>query len=107
MGEGGINFKMEYQAENRNIREYYPDFFVKTNANTFFILETKGREDLDDIRKIKRLAAWCKDVNTAQSEYTYTPVYVKQEDWEKKKRDLKSFSDVIKIFTVAEKRTAS
>lgn len=106
MGEGGINFKMEYQAEDRNIREYYPDFFVKTNANTFFILETKGREDLDDIRKIKRLAAWCKDINTASSEYTYTPVYVKQEDWEKKEKDLKSFSDVIEIFKVTENRKA-
>ena len=106
MGEGGVNFKMEYQAEDGNIREYYPDFFVKTNANTFFILETKGREDWDDIRKIKRLAAWCKDINTAQSEYTYTSVYVKQEDWEKKGKDLKSFSDVIEIFKVTEKRNA-
>ncbi|MFH0894954.1 MAG: type III restriction endonuclease subunit R, partial [Bacteroidota bacterium] len=106
MGEGGINFKMEYQAEDGNIREYYPDFFVKTNANTFFILETKGREDLDDIRKIKRLAAWCKDINTAQREYTYTSVYVKQEDWEKKEKDLKSFLDVIEIFKVTEKRKA-
>jgi len=61
---------------------------------------------LDDIRKIKRLAAWCKDINTAQSEYTYTPVYAKQEDWEKKEKDLKSFSDVIEIFKVTEKRKA-
>lgn len=106
MGEGGVNFKMEYQAEDGNIREYYPDFFVKTNADTFFILETKGREDLDDIRKIKRLADWCKDINTASSEYTYTPVYVKQEDWEKKEKDLKFFADVIKIFKVTEKREA-
>ncbi len=104
MGQGGVNFKMEYQAENGNIREYYPDFFVKTSADTFFILETKGREDLDDIRKIKRLATWCKDSNTAQSEYTYTPIYVKQEDWEKKEKDLKSFLDVIEIFKVSEKR---
>ncbi len=101
MGEGGINFKMEYQAEDGNIREYYPDFFLKTNGHTFFILETKGREDLDDIRKIKRLAAWCKDINTVQSEYTYTPVYLKQEDWEKKEKDLKCFSDVIEIFKVS------
>jgi type III restriction enzyme len=56
MGEGGINFKIEYQAEGGNIREYYPDYFVKNDANTFYILETKGREDLDDVRKIKRLA---------------------------------------------------
>lgn len=100
MGDGGVNFKMEYQAEDGNIREYYPDFFVKTTSNTFFIAETKGREDLDDIRKIKRLAVWCKDVNAAQKEYTYKPVYIKQEDWDKCKNDLKSFGDVCKIFGV-------
>lgn len=75
-GDGGVNFKIEYQAEDGSIREYYPDFFIKTGANTFFILETKGREDLDDIRKIKRLVTWCNDVNIVQDQYRYTPVYV-------------------------------
>lgn len=98
MGEGGINFKIEYQAEDGNIREYYPDFFVKISPTTFFILETKGREDLDDIRKIQRLATWCKDINSAQSEYTYTPLYVKQEKWDEVKKDLKSFNEVINLF---------
>lgn len=100
MGEGGINFKIEYQAQDGNIREYYPDFFVKTRPNTFFIVETKGREDLDDIRKIKRLITWCKDINTTQSEYTYSPIYVKQEKWEEIKNDIKSFDDICKIFEV-------
>ncbi|MGH2644353.1 MAG: hypothetical protein ACRDE2_10425, partial [Chitinophagaceae bacterium] len=100
MGEGGVNFNIEYQKEDGNISSYFPDFFVKTLPATFFIVETKGREDLDDIRKIKRLAVWCKDVNAAQKEYTYTPVYIKQEDWDKCKQDLKSFSDVCKIFEV-------
>jgi len=102
MGEGGINFKMEYQAKDGNIREYFPDFFVKTAPNTFFILETKGREDLDDVHKIKRLAIWCNDINSVQKEYTYTPIYLKQEKWEEVKNDLKSFNDVIKIFKVTE-----
>lgn len=100
MGEGGINFKIEYQAQDGNIREYYPDFFVKTGPNTFYILETKGREDLDDLLKIKRLVTWCKDINNAQSEYTYTPVYVKQEKWDEVKQNLKSFQDLIEIFNV-------
>jgi len=98
MGEGGINFKIEYQAEDGNIREYFPDFFVKTGENTFYILETKGREDLDDVRKIKRLVTWCKDINKAQKQYTYTPVYVKQEKWDEIKNDLKSFKDICKLF---------
>lgn len=100
MGEGGINFKIEYQAQDGNIREYYPDFFVKTGPNTFYILETKGREDLDDLLKIKRLVTWCKDINNAQSKYTYTPVYVKQEKWDEVKQNLKSFQDLIEIFNV-------
>jgi len=100
MGDGGINFKMEYQSENGNIREYYPDFFVKTAPNTFFVVETKGREDSDDIRKIKRLAVWCNDVNKTQNQYTYTPVYVKQEKWDKIKNDLKSFAELSDICKV-------
>lgn len=103
MGEGGINFKMEYQAEDGNIREYFPDFFIKTTENNFYVVETKGREDLDDIRKIKRLETWCNDVNNTQSEYTYTPVYIKQEKWEEVKGNLKTFSDVISIFKVENK----
>ncbi len=98
IGDGGINFKIEYQAENGNIREYYPDFFVKTAENTFYVVETKGREDSDDIRKIKRLVQWCKDVNSSQQNYSYTPVYVKQEKWDEIKDNLKSFDDVVKIF---------
>lgn len=88
---GKVNFKIEYQAEDGNIREYFPDFFVKTSATSIFIVETKGREDLDDIRKIKRLVQWCKDVNAGQSEKQYTPIYIKQEDY---KQNLKSFNDV-------------
>jgi type III restriction enzyme len=105
-GEGGVNFSIEYQKENGNIASFFPDFFIKTSPTTFYILETKGREDLDDIRKIQRLATWCKDINTAQKEYTYTPVYIKQEKWEDVKNDLKSFNDVIKIFKVTENKQA-
>lgn len=100
MGESGVNFSIEYQKEDGNIASYFPDFFVKTANNTFFILETKGREDLDDIRKIKRLATWCKDINAIQTDYTYTPVYVKQEKWDDVKKDIKTFVELCLIFEV-------
>mgnify|MGYP001262318165 CR=1 FL=1 len=100
MGEGGVNFKIEYQAEDGNIREYYPDFFVKTSNDVFYILETKGREDLDDRLKIKRLVTWCKDVNKAQSKYSYNPMYVKQEKWDEIKNNLQSFQDLSSLFYV-------
>lgn len=98
MGDGGPNFKIEYQTENGNIREYYPDFFVKTDEKHIYIVETKGREDLNDIRKINRLITWCNDVNKKQNEKVFSAVYVKQEDWEKYNSSIKSFNDLIKIF---------
>lgn len=97
MGDGGVNFKIEYQAEDGNIREYFPDFFVKT-INEIFIVETKGREDLDDLRKIRRLVTWCNDVNSNQDKIKYTGIYIKQEDWESHKSNLKSFNDIKAIF---------
>lgn len=102
IGEGGINFKIEYQAQDGNIREYYPDFFIKTDDTTFYIVETKGREDLDDIRKIQRLYVWCKDINSAQKEYNYSPLYIKQEKWDNIKNDFKTFAEVIRIFIVTD-----
>ncbi len=72
-GEGGVNFSIEYQKENGNIASFFPDFFIKTSPSTFFIVETKGREDLNDVRKIKRLNTWCADINSTQSDYNYTP----------------------------------
>jgi type III restriction enzyme len=70
------------------------------------MVETKGREDVDDLRKIKRLYSWCNDVNLAQKDYTYTPVYVKQEKWEDIKNELKSFHDVVELFKVTQKTIA-
>ena len=104
-GDGGVNFSVEYQKENGNIASFFPDFFVKTSPTMFFIVETKGREDLDDIRKIQRLATWCRDINTAQKDgatahYTYLPVYIKQEKWDDVKNGLKTFGDVLQLFEV-------
>jgi type III restriction enzyme len=98
MGMGGVNFHIEYQKENGNLAYYYPDFFIKTDPTTIYILETKGREDLDDVRKIQRLTTWCSDVNAAQKKFTYKAVYVKQEDWDKKRGDLKTFADICAVF---------
>jgi len=99
-----IKFKMEYQGEDGNIHDYYPDFIVKQDQRNIYIVETKGREDLDDRRKIERLKIWCADVNTSQGGFVYYPVYVKQEEWDKYKDGIRVFEDVIKIFKVTSKR---
>ena len=37
------------------LRDYYPDFFVKVSSTEVYIVETKGREDLDVPPKMARL----------------------------------------------------
>jgi len=55
---------------------------------------------LDDVRKIKRLHVWCDDVNAAQNERRYRPLYVKQELWEKHRKDLKNFNQIVNLFKI-------
>jgi len=91
-----IHFKIDYKNASGAISSYYPDFFVKTNDKTIYIVETKGREDLDDIEKIKRLAQWCQDASERQKKIAYKMLYVKQEEWDQYKPT--SFKQLIKIF---------
>jgi type III restriction enzyme len=93
-----LNFKIEYQGEDGNIHEFFPDFLIKKTEQEIYIAETKGREDLDDVRKIKRLQTWCSDVNAAQNERRYVPLYVKQETWEKHQKDITTFGNIIELF---------
>ena len=74
-----------------------PDFFVKVSDKEIYIVETKGREDLDDIEKIKRLYQWCNDINSVQNKVTYTALYVKQDVYEK--YTPKNFNDLINAFS--------
>jgi type III restriction enzyme len=78
-----IHFKIDYKNSSGAISYYYPDFFVRDKNGVVYIVETKGREDLDDIEKLKRLKQWCKDANERQSKVEYKMLYVKQEAWER------------------------
>jgi len=91
-----IHFKIDYKNASGAISSYYPDFFVKTDSRTVYIVETKGREDLDDLEKIKRLGQWCQDASERQKKIVYKMLYVKQEQWEKYKP--KTFSQLAIVF---------
>lgn len=93
-----IRFKIDYKNAGGSISNYYPDFFVKVDEKMVYIIETKGREDLDDIEKIKRLKQWCEDANELQNRIKYAMLYVKQEEWEKyKPRDFKELVRVLAV----------
>ena len=88
--------RIEYKNAEGFIATYYPDFFVKKDNKTVYIIETKGREEEDDKLKFERLKKWCVDVNNRQSRMEYKALYIKQEEWEKYKS--KNFDEVIRLF---------
>jgi type III restriction enzyme len=79
----GVHFKIDYKNADGNISDYYPDFIVKKNEKEVFIIETKGREDLDVPLKTERLKQWCEDLNKSQKKVKYDFVYVDEESFEK------------------------
>jgi len=66
-----VHFKLEYVNADGDITGYYPDFLVKVSEQEIYIVETKGREDLDVPLKMQRLRQWCEDVNGAQKDVRY------------------------------------
>jgi len=62
-----------------------------------YIVETKGREDLDVPLKMQRLRQWCEDVNGAQKDVRYGFVYVDEESFTRYKPV--SFHQLLGSFT--------
>jgi len=77
-----IGFFVEYKDSDGNLRLYYPDFVVLTGNNEYFIIEAKGREDVDVEHKDKRIKLWCEDA-TNLTKSTWSFKRVDQEDFEK------------------------
>ncbi len=90
--------RIEYKNAEGFIATYYPDFFVKADDKNVYIIETKGREEEDDILKFKRLQKWCEDVNDRQTKVIYTALYIQQGDWEKNR--VKNFDEVMRVYKI-------
>ncbi|PIP17202.1 MAG: hypothetical protein COX44_01130, partial [Candidatus Portnoybacteria bacterium CG23_combo_of_CG06-09_8_20_14_all_37_13] len=57
-----LNFRITYIDTNGFVRSYIPDFIARTK-DTYWVIETKGREDIDVKLKDKRAEEWCKQVS--------------------------------------------
>ena len=77
-----VRFKLDHVNVDGDISNYYPDFLVKVSNKRIFVVETKGREDLDVPLKMHRLRQWCQDVNRVQADVVYDFVYVDEESFE-------------------------
>lgn len=96
-----VGFRIEYQKADGSISDYIPDFVVKRSDSDIWIVETKGRQDEDDVLKFARLQTWVKDANAGADGVTYSAMLVRQEDFQASHDRLRSFADAIAIFGTA------
>ncbi len=91
-----VGFKLDYVNADGDVSNYLPDFFVKVSESVIFVVETKGREDLDVPLKMARLKQWCADINALQVEVRFDFVYVDEESFDKYRPT--TFADAVRGF---------
>ena len=91
-----VRFKLDYVDAKGDIANYYPDFLVRVSDKETFIVETKGREELDVPLKMQRLRQWCEDINRAQADVAFDYIYVDEDGFKKYKPS--SFKDLATNF---------
>ena len=96
-----VGFKLDYVRANGDLSNYIPDFIVRTTDGTTWIIETKGRAELDLPQKMARLKQWCEDASNAEKEegstQRYDFVFVDQAGFET--HQPKSFASLATSFT--------
>jgi len=94
-----VGFRMDYVRADGELSNYTPDFIVRTTDGAVWIIETKGREELDVPQKMARLCLWCADATAAteaEDGPRYGFVYVDQYSFEQHKPA--SFAGLVTAF---------
>jgi type III restriction enzyme len=84
-----VGFKLDYVKADGDLANYIPDFVVRTTEGRVWIVETKGRAELDLPQKMARLRQWCADATAAEKAdggspgQRYDLVFVDQNSFEK------------------------
>ncbi|MBE2184320.1 MAG: DEAD/DEAH box helicase family protein [Anaerolineae bacterium] len=76
-----FGFTIPYTDNAGNLRYYYPDWVAADNNGILYLVETKGREDLDVQNKDRAAVIWAESV-TALTGQTWQYVKVLQSDFE-------------------------
>lgn len=58
-----FGFSIEYTDAAMNLKSYFPDFVAINAAGTHWLLEAKGQENVDVIRKDAAAARWCENAS--------------------------------------------
>jgi type III restriction enzyme len=79
-----VGFKLDYVKANGDLANYTPDFIIRATDGRVWIVETKGRAELDLPQKMARLKQWCADATAAEENGPrYDFVFVDQTGFEK------------------------
>ena len=72
---GPQSLRIDYLAQGIRLAFYSPDFFVRANSGTHYLVETKGQVDKETTAKARAAVEWCKAASTKQKkwEYVYVP----------------------------------
>ena len=62
-----FQFTIEYTDSVANLRYYEPDFVVVTADRVHYVVETKGREDVDVAHKDRAARLWCENATMLTS----------------------------------------
>jgi type III restriction enzyme len=93
-----VGFKLDYVKANGDLSTYTPDFIVRPTNGIVWIVETKGRQELDLPQKMARLKQWCADATAAEENgQRYDFVFVDQAGFEK--HTPKTFATLTTSFT--------
>ncbi len=83
-----VGFKLDYVKANGDLSTYVPDFFVEGEDGTVWIIETKGRVEIDVPQKMARLRQYCADAtaaSTAEGGPAFRFLFIDQSSFEKHK----------------------
>ena len=81
-----FGFSIEYTDNAASLRYYEPDFVAVTLDGTHYVLETKGREDVDVAHKDRAAALWCENA-TQLTGTNWNYLKIPQSEFEKLQPD--------------------
>jgi type III restriction enzyme len=89
-----FGFCIQYTDTVANIRNYFPDFIAIVDDNTNWIIETKGREDIEVRLKDNAAINWCKTA-TELTKGNWKYIKVPQKEFEQLHPD--SFEELLAV----------
>lgn len=89
-----FGFCIQYTDTLAKIRNYFPDFIVITDDNTKWVIETKGREDIEVRLKDNAAINWC-NAATELTKENWNYIKVPQKEFEQLHPD--NFSELIAV----------